>query len=203
MDIQNIPSEHHNSQYSEPTSLHYSHQSRPSPSISLTSATEKHTLPTIPEYSSPTTNDNTMMEEQDLLLPNSNNNLSMNTATDDVLSSSNIHPALMLGRFDKRKSSPAILGLPFDIANDISSSSSNTSSQLDLHLSRHRNSIEAAMLLANFNRVPTVTKDTQETDNNNNNNHNNVNNNNNNNNAHTNTNTTNINIKGNMIINTN
>ncbi|CAO3645309.1 unnamed protein product [Cunninghamella blakesleeana] len=172
MDIQNIPFEHHhNSQYSEPTSLHYSHQSRPSPSISLTSTTEKHTLPTIPEYSSPpntttiNNDNNTMMDEQDLLLPPNNANLAINTTTDDVLSSSNIHPALMLGRFDKRKSSPAILGLPFDITNDISSPSSNTSSQLDLHLTRHRNSIEAAMLLANFNRVPTVTKETQESDN--------------------------------------
>ncbi|CAO3623189.1 unnamed protein product [Cunninghamella echinulata] len=89
----------------------------------------------------------------------------MATTADDVLSS-NIHPALMLGRYDKRKSSPAILGLPFDIANDIatsSTSSTSTSSQLDLHLSRHCNSIEAAMLLANFNRVPTVTKEVQET----------------------------------------
>lgn len=63
-----------------------------------------------------------------------------------------MNPALasLGGRFDKRKSSPAILGLPFGITDD---------PQLDLHLSQHRNSIEAAMLLANFNRIPTVTKE--------------------------------------------
>ncbi|KAI8334401.1 hypothetical protein BC941DRAFT_472984 [Chlamydoabsidia padenii] len=66
-----------------------------------------------------------------------------------------MNPALSSfgGRFDKRKSSPAILGLPFGITDD---------PQLDLHLSQHRNSIEAAMLLANFNRAPTITKDSPE-----------------------------------------
>lgn len=53
-----------------------------------------------------------------------------------------LNPALLLNRYDKRKSSPAILGLPFGL---------NHEAQLKLHLSQQRNSIEAAMLLANFN----------------------------------------------------
>lgn len=56
----------------------------------------------------------------------------------------NLNPALLLNRYDKRKSSPAILGLPFGL---------NHESQLSLHLSQQRNSIEAAMLLANFNKL--------------------------------------------------
>lgn len=58
-----------------------------------------------------------------------------------------LNPALLLSsanRFDKRKSSPAILGLPFGL---------NHEAQLSLHLSQQRNSIEAAMLLANFNKL--------------------------------------------------
>lgn len=56
----------------------------------------------------------------------------------------NLNPALLLNRYDKRKSSPAILGLPFGL---------NHEAQLSLHLSHQRNSIEAAMLLANFNKL--------------------------------------------------
>ncbi|KAI8058833.1 hypothetical protein BDF21DRAFT_455979 [Thamnidium elegans] len=56
----------------------------------------------------------------------------------------NLNPALLLNRYDKRKSSPAILGLPFGL---------NHEAQLSLHLSQQRNSIEAAMLLANFNKL--------------------------------------------------
>lgn len=55
-----------------------------------------------------------------------------------------LNPALLLNRYDKRKSSPAILGLPFGL---------NHEAQLSLHLSQQRNSIEAAMLLANFNKL--------------------------------------------------
>ncbi|OBZ81040.1 hypothetical protein A0J61_10911 [Choanephora cucurbitarum] len=55
-----------------------------------------------------------------------------------------LNPALLLNRYDKRKSSPAILGLPFGLKHE---------AQLSLHLSQQRNSIEAAMLLANFNKL--------------------------------------------------
>ncbi|KAI8384231.1 uncharacterized protein BYT42DRAFT_253325 [Radiomyces spectabilis] len=57
-----------------------------------------------------------------------------------------IHPALWLARKDKRKSSPAVLGL---LGLD-----EEAQAQLSYQLSQHRNSIEAAMLLANFNRLP-------------------------------------------------
>lgn len=49
--------------------------------------------------------------------------------------------------FEKRKSSPAILGVPLGLDDE-------AQAKLSLHLSRHRNSIEAAMLLANLNRQP-------------------------------------------------
>ncbi|CAO3702824.1 unnamed protein product [Rhizopus stolonifer] len=55
-----------------------------------------------------------------------------------------LNPALMFNRYDKRKSSPAILGLPFGLKHE---------KQLSVHLSQQRNSIEAAMLLANFNKL--------------------------------------------------
>lgn len=45
---------------------------------------------------------------------------------------------------DKRKSSPAILGLPLGLKHE---------NKLSVHLSQQRNSIEAAMLLANFNKM--------------------------------------------------
>lgn len=67
-------------------------------------------------------------------------------ATDAVPES--LNPALLRTRNDKRKSSPAVLGLPLGLNNE----------QLGLHLSQPRNSIEAAMLLANFNRLPTFLK---------------------------------------------
>ncbi|KAI8137783.1 hypothetical protein BJV82DRAFT_634033 [Fennellomyces sp. T-0311] len=51
--------------------------------------------------------------------------------------------------FDKRKSSPAVLGLPLGLNDE-------AQAQLSLHLSQQRNSIEAAMLLANFNRLPST-----------------------------------------------
>ncbi|KAI8974698.1 hypothetical protein BDB01DRAFT_853744 [Pilobolus umbonatus] len=60
-----------------------------------------------------------------------------------------LNPALLLNRYDKRKSSPAILGLPFGLKHE---------AQLSLHLSQQRNSIEAAMLLANFNKVMSFPK---------------------------------------------
>ncbi|KAG0173769.1 hypothetical protein DFQ28_011240 [Apophysomyces sp. BC1034] len=66
-----------------------------------------------------------------------------------------LNPALLRARSDKRKSSPAVLGLPLGLSND----------QLDLHLSQPRNSIEAAMLLANFNRLPTFLKSSSDMDN--------------------------------------
>ncbi|KAI9314923.1 hypothetical protein BX666DRAFT_1964748 [Dichotomocladium elegans] len=47
----------------------------------------------------------------------------------------------------KRKSSPAILGVPLGLSDE-------EQAQLSLHLSRQRNSIEAAMLLANLKRLP-------------------------------------------------
>ncbi|KAG1054504.1 hypothetical protein G6F46_007396 [Rhizopus delemar] len=60
-----------------------------------------------------------------------------------------LNPALLLNRYDKRKSSPAILGLPFGLKHE---------NQLSLHLSQQRNSIEAAMLLANFNKLMSFPK---------------------------------------------
>jgi hypothetical protein len=63
-----------------------------------------------------------------------------------------LNPALLFNRYDKRKSSPAILGLPFGL---------NHGAQLSLHLSQQRNSIEAAMLLANFNRLMAFPKPTE------------------------------------------
>lgn len=51
---------------------------------------------------------------------------------------------------DKRKSSPAVLGVPLGLSEE-------AQAQLSLHLSQQRNSIEAAMLLANFNRLPSTT----------------------------------------------
>lgn len=63
---------------------------------------------------------------------------------DDEDDGNSLNPALLLNRYDKRKSSPAILGLPFGL---------NHEAQLSLHLSQQRNSIEAAMLLANFNKL--------------------------------------------------
>ncbi|KAI8969220.1 hypothetical protein BDF20DRAFT_1003946 [Mycotypha africana] len=62
----------------------------------------------------------------------------------EFINGNSLNPALLLPtRFDKRKSSPAILGLPYGI---------NHEAQLSLHLSQQRNSIEAAMLLANFTK---------------------------------------------------
>jgi hypothetical protein len=63
-----------------------------------------------------------------------------------------IHPSFWANRFDKRKSSPAILGLPFGL---------NHETPLGVHLSQQRNSIEAAMLLANFNKLLTFPKPTE------------------------------------------
>jgi hypothetical protein len=68
---------------------------------------------------------------------------------DDTIDKSHLNPALLLNRYDKRKSSPAILGLPFGL---------NHEAQLSLHLSQQRNSIEAAMLLANFNQLIGIPK---------------------------------------------
>lgn len=53
-------------------------------------------------------------------------------------------PAMYLARRDKRKSSPAVLG--------VLGLGEEEEAKLGHHLSKHRNSIEAAMLLANFNR---------------------------------------------------
>ncbi|CDS12170.1 hypothetical protein LRAMOSA04365 [Lichtheimia ramosa] len=62
-------------------------------------------------------------------------------------------PAIPASVFDKRKSSPAVLGLPLGLNDE-------AQAQLSLHLSQQRNSIEAAMLLANFNRLPPATTTT-------------------------------------------
>ncbi|KAI8098961.1 uncharacterized protein BX664DRAFT_381599 [Halteromyces radiatus] len=175
MDIQEIlPSTDQRSlHYAEPPNPHYHPSTQPQthPSITTTDTTtattgvtdttsslptDSSSLATIPEYenSNPSLVDNTdflptttiTMSEDPILQENDNEN------NEDPLLPSGLNPALLLsGRFDKRKSSPAILGLPFGITDD---------PQLDLHLSQHRNSIEAAMLLANFNRVPTITKET-------------------------------------------
>ena len=59
-----------------------------------------------------------------------------------------LDPSLLFARHDKRKSSPAVLGLPYGLSDQ---------GQLESYLSQQRNSIEAAMLLANFNRLPTTT----------------------------------------------
>ncbi|KAI9489457.1 hypothetical protein BDB00DRAFT_842993 [Zychaea mexicana] len=59
-----------------------------------------------------------------------------------------LDPALLLSRYsryDKRKSSPAVLGLLPGLSQN----------QLAMHLSQQRNSIEAAMLLANLNKLST------------------------------------------------
>ncbi|KAI9299664.1 hypothetical protein BJ944DRAFT_292223 [Cunninghamella echinulata] len=53
-----------------------------------------------------------------------------------------LSPSLYLSLRHKRKSSPAVLGLLNE----------ENETKLTVHLSQHRNSIEAAMLLANFNR---------------------------------------------------
>lgn len=62
--------------------------------------------------------------------------------------------AIPVNLLDKRKSSPAVLGLPLGLSED-------AQAQLSLHLSQQRNSIEAAMLLANFNRLPPSTPASQ------------------------------------------
>ncbi|CAO0794043.1 unnamed protein product [Mucor circinelloides] len=69
---------------------------------------------------------------------------SSSSSSQDPVDHDSLNPALLLNRYDKRKSSPAILGLPFGL---------NHEAQLSLHLSQQRNSIEAAMLLANFNKL--------------------------------------------------
>ncbi|KAI8388340.1 uncharacterized protein BYT42DRAFT_559763 [Radiomyces spectabilis] len=74
-------------------------------------------------------------------------NAMKNEMQDFIPTEASMDPVLLLRKYDKRKSSPAILGLPFDLSND---------DQMSLHLSQQRNSIEAAMLLANFNRLPTL-----------------------------------------------
>ncbi|ORX63148.1 hypothetical protein DM01DRAFT_1403515 [Hesseltinella vesiculosa] len=71
-----------------------------------------------------------------------------------TVAAAGLSPSFFARFFDKRKSSPAILGVPLDVP--------PSDAPLKAHLSQHRNSIEAAMLLATFNRVPTVTK--EETD---------------------------------------
>lgn len=89
-------------------------------------------------------------EQQQLLTPDGN---------DDMEEAMN--PIMLMNRFDKRKSSPAVLGLPYGMGgpttgiNSSSITSSNAQAQ-QLGLQQHRNSIEAAMLLANFNRIPPV-----------------------------------------------
>ncbi|ORZ14042.1 hypothetical protein BCR42DRAFT_417925 [Absidia repens] len=117
-------------------------------SITSSSLAAEPTLATIHEYGSPSTN-NSFADDTDYL-PTTTITLPDDSCLEaNSLLPSDMNPALLLGgRFDKRKSSPAILGLPFGITDD---------PQLDLHLSQHRNSIEAAMLLANFNRIPTTT----------------------------------------------
>lgn len=57
-------------------------------------------------------------------------------------------PSLPAHVLSKRKSSPAVLGLPLGLSEE-------AQAQLSIHLSQQRNSIEAAMLLANFNRSST------------------------------------------------
>lgn len=91
--------------------------------------------------------------EQQLLTPGSDGNDDMDEA---------VNPIMLMNRFDKRKSSPAVLGLPYGMGggpttgiSSSSMSSSNAQAQ-QLGLQQHRNSIEAAMLLANFNRIPPV-----------------------------------------------
>lgn len=115
-------------------------------------------LATIHEDGTPSTN-NSLADDTDFLPPTSTHRIlsdDQNDKADDdtnthFLSPSWMNPSMLAsGPFDKRKSSPAILGLPFGITDD---------PQLDLHLSQHRNSIEAAVLLASFNRGSTVTKD--------------------------------------------
>ncbi|CDH52505.1 predicted protein [Lichtheimia corymbifera JMRC:FSU:9682] len=70
--------------------------------------------------------------------------------------SSMISDTIPASVFEKRKSSPAILGVPLGLDEE-------AQAKLSLHLSRHRNSIEAAMLLANLNRQPATTAATTPT----------------------------------------
>lgn len=89
-------------------------------------------------------------QQQQLLTPDGNDDM------EDAM-----NPIMLMNRFDKRKSSPAVLGLPYGMGGPTTgiSSSSMTSSNAQaqqLGLQQHRNSIEAAMLLANFNRIPPV-----------------------------------------------
>ncbi|KAI8331779.1 hypothetical protein BC941DRAFT_438454 [Chlamydoabsidia padenii] len=126
MDIHQAPSS------SAPTTHH---STQPHSNLTITPSPQEPSLATIHEDGSPSTHHS---PADDLVRPTYDNNKSGT----DLLSSGWMN---LSGPFDKRKSSPAILGLPFGITDD---------PQLDLHLSRHRNSIEAAVLLASFNRVP-------------------------------------------------
>lgn len=96
-------------------------------------------------------------QQQQLLTPNIQQDNSSD-GNDDMEEA--VNPLLLMNRFDKRKSSPAVLGLPFGMGGSttgISSSMSSSNAQAQqLGLQHHRNSIEAAMLLANFNRIPPV-----------------------------------------------
>ena len=80
---------------------------------------------------------------------NRNNGNTSQGSNEDITTANNeevFDPALLLTRFDKRKSSPAVLGLLPGLDQD----------QLAMHLSQQRNSIEAAMLLANLNKITTT-----------------------------------------------
>jgi hypothetical protein len=179
MDIQNIPpisADQHRTHYAEtPSSNIHNHlpttssasTTHPHTSMTLSSSTSSSSsslvaepsLATIHEYESPSTT-NSFADDADYLppAPPPPPTTTITMPDDDpVIGGANndllpldMNPAFLLGnhRFDKRKSSPAILGLPFGVTEN--------DSQLDLHLSQHRNSIEAAMLLANFNRIPTT-----------------------------------------------
>ncbi|KAI7847763.1 hypothetical protein BDC45DRAFT_525071 [Circinella umbellata] len=86
---------------------------------------------------------------QDMNSYNKNNSSTSQESNGNITGSNNetLDPTLLLSRFDKRKSSPAVLGLLPGIDQD----------QLAMHLSQQRNSIEAAMLLANLNKITTTT----------------------------------------------
>lgn len=97
-------------------------------------------LPTLVEedYSGAATASNT------IVTPAQDESMPSTSSPEQEIDEDSLNPALLLNRYDKRKSSPAILGLPFGL---------NHETQLSLHLSQQRNSIEAAMLLANFNKL--------------------------------------------------
>lgn len=90
-------------------------------------------------------------DEEEETIEDNNENTQLPSSSSSIRPT-RLNPALLFNRYDKRKSSPAILGLPFGAKHE---------TQLSLHLSQQRNSIEAAMLLANFNKLMAFPKSSE------------------------------------------